>query len=71
MAREPEQPGRCPLLHFQIGDPSGDTACLGHLGFTPEGKEDPYYMAGCNVWPTDPAHIADLPRCTYSFVWQD
>ena len=68
---KPERPGRCPLLQFHIGAPQGDTSCVGHIGMVPEGSEDPYYMSGCNVWPTVPDHIKDYPRCTYSFEWRD
>jgi hypothetical protein len=62
--RQPEQPGRCPLLTFHIGAPQGDTSCLGHDG-------DPYYLSGCVVWPSHPDHIRDYPRCSYSFAWQE
>lgn len=29
----------------------------------------PYFMAGCVVWPTKPEHIADKPRCSFTFEW--
>jgi hypothetical protein len=69
--REPEQPDRCPLLTFHVGAPQGDTSCLGHTGMPAPHGDDPYYLAGCNEWPTHPDHIKDYDRCTYSFTWQD
>src|SRR5215831_3626305 len=59
MKRTPEQPGRCPLLHFHIGAPEGDCSCLGHVGYAAAGQEDPYYMSGCIDWPSVPDHIKD------------
>jgi hypothetical protein len=60
--RQPERPGACPLLQFHIGAPEGDTSCVGH-------GHDPYYLSGCVDWPTDPAHIKDYDRCTFTFEW--
>jgi hypothetical protein len=48
----------CPLLRR---DAAGVAACAGW-------GEHPYYLSGCNVWPSKPEHIADMPRCTYRFV---
>lgn len=31
-------------------------------------RTHPYYLAGCNVWPSKPEHIADYPTCSYFFV---
>ncbi len=31
-------------------------------------ETNPYYLSGCNVWPTDPTNIADKPNCSYSFT---
>src|SRR5215469_2674555 len=67
MRQPPERQGYCPLLTFQSTE--GPTACLGHTGMVPPGEEDPYYMSGCNVWPTDPGQIVDKPHCTYTFKW--
>jgi hypothetical protein len=71
MRQPPERQGWCPLLRFHPGGTQGDTTCIGHSGFVPAGKEDPYYMSGCNVWPEDPAQIANYPSCTYTFAWVD
>jgi len=60
-AQPPERPGACPLLTYKS---TGEALCLGH-------GTDPYYLSGCNVWPSVPGHIADCPSCTYSFVWAD
>jgi hypothetical protein len=62
--RQAEQPDACPLLHFHIGAPEGDTSCVGH-------GIDPYYLSGCIDWPSDPTHIQDYDRCTYMFTWVD
>jgi hypothetical protein len=32
-------------------------------------RAHPYYLGGCNVWPTQPSHVEDYPACTYRFVW--
>jgi hypothetical protein len=29
------------------------------------------YSSGCNIWPDEPALIADKPNCSYSFTWED
>jgi hypothetical protein len=44
---------------------------FGHIGAVPPGEEDPYYMAGCNVWPEHPDQIVNYPNCTYTFAWVD
>jgi hypothetical protein len=46
----------CPLLALL---PDGLHACTD--------REHPYYLSGCNVWPTHPDQIADYPSCTYRF----
>jgi hypothetical protein len=77
MARVPPVAGYCPL--FEWAQPAPPLAapgtrighCAGHVGVVPEGQEDPYYMSGCNVWPTDPAQIANYPGCSYTFTWVD
>lgn len=50
---EPNVP--CPLLGFQ----DGHYLCTDRL--------DPYYLNGCNVWPTHPGQISDKPSCSYKF----
>ena len=30
-----------------------------------------YWSRGCNSWPSDPVHIKDYARCTFSFRWVD
>lgn len=47
--------GACPLL----GLFSGRYVCTD--------RQHPYYLNGCNVWPTHPAQIADKPGCSYRF----
>lgn len=49
----------CPLLRRT--DDTTQATCAGH-------GVDPYYLAGCNVWPSKPEHIAHLTRCSYRFV---
>ena len=51
-----EVEGYCPLFDLH----SKDGHCKGY------GKH-PYYLSGCNIWPTHPDQIADKPRCTYRF----
>lgn len=57
---EPEIPGGCALLTIL---PYGVHAC--------KDRENPYYLNGCNVWPTHPGHIVDKPSCTYVFTRVD
>ena len=52
----PEIPGACPLLTLQF---DGFHAC--------KDRRHPYYLQGCNVWPTHPGQIADKPSCSYKF----
>src|SRR4029077_16173433 len=30
-------------------------------------RENPYYLNGCNVFPTHPSHLLDHPGCSYKF----
>lgn len=46
----------CPLLHRTA---DGLTAC--------SDRSHPYYLSGCNVWPSKPEHIVNYPSCTYRF----
>ena len=55
--------GACPYLMGKRGDK--ERLCKIH------DVENTYWSRGCNVWPTDPMHIADLPRCTYTFRWEE
>ncbi len=48
--------GGCPLLRFD-----GDQ-------FACSDREHPYYLQGCNVFPTRPEQIENYPSCTYRFV---
>jgi hypothetical protein len=48
--------GACPLLELL---PDGLHACTD--------RQHPYYLNGCNVWPTHPGQIVDYPSCTYRF----
>lgn len=34
-------------------------------------REHPYYLNGCNVFPSHPGQIADKPSCSYRFVEVD
>ena len=54
--------GMCPLLGRKRED--GTRLCIGH------GKH-PYYLQGCVVWPSIPAHTLRHKRCTYSWRWVD
>lgn len=53
---EPAIPGACPLLRSE-GD--GKFMC--------SDRQNPYYLSGCNVWPTHPGQISDKPSCSYRF----
>lgn len=46
----------CPLFRW-LEDGRG--ACVD--------REHPYYLNGCNVFPTRPEQIADKPSCSYIF----
>jgi len=48
--------GYCPLFDLLEGK--------GHC----TDRQHPYYLNGCNVWPTHPDQLADKPSCTYSFT---
>ena len=54
--------GMCPLLGIVRQD--GTRHCRGH-------GVNPYYLNGCNIWPTIPEHVAAYPRCTYTWRWVD
>jgi hypothetical protein len=71
MRRAARVQGMCPLYELHVGNPNGDGFCAGHTGAVPAGQEDPYYLAGCNVWPQHPDNIKDKPNCTYTFAWVD
>jgi len=49
------EPGWCPLLRMD----DGIASCVD--------RQHPYYLNGCNVWPTHPEQIADKPSCSYKF----
>lgn len=51
----PAVPGACPLLRRD-----GDKYLCSN-------REHPYYLGGCNVWPSIPQHIVDYPSCSYTF----
>lgn len=53
---KPALTGACPLLALL---PGGRFACTD--------RHNPYYLNGCNVWPTHPGQIADKPGCSYRF----
>jgi hypothetical protein len=71
MRRPPPVAGMCPLYELHVGDPNGAGFCIGHTGAVPVGQEDPYYLAGCNIWPTHPTNIENYPSCSYTFAWVD
>lgn len=50
-----EVPGACPLLKID-----GDRFACGD-------RQHPYYLGGCNVWPSIPQHIGAYPSCSYVF----
>jgi hypothetical protein len=52
----------CPLLSAVKKD--GTRVCNGY-------GHHPYYLKGCNVWPSIPEHTADKPRCTYTWRWAE
>lgn len=54
----PPVPGYCALYRL-FGDHGH---CAGH-----EAPEHPYYLKGCNVWPSIPDHIKEYPLCSYTF----
>lgn len=53
---EPQIEGACALLALL---PDGLHACTD--------REHPYYLSGCNVWPSRPEHVVDYPSCSYTF----
>lgn len=53
---EPAIEGACPLLALL---PDGVHACTD--------RQHPYYLSGCNVWPSHPDHIVNYPSCSYKF----
>lgn len=55
-----EPDGWCPLARMEA---DAKVTCTD--------REHPYYLAGCVVWPTHPAQIADKPSCSYTFTWID
>jgi hypothetical protein len=52
---KPEIAGACPLLTLHRGV------------FTCSDRQHPYYLGGCNVWPSLPEHIEAYPSCSYTF----
>ncbi len=71
MRQQPVVAGYCPLFRWHEGAAEGSGFCSGHTGVVPPGEEDPYYLAGCHEWPTDPSNIVNCPSCTYTFQWVD
>jgi hypothetical protein len=53
---KPEISGACPLLRLHS---DGLHICAD--------RENPYYLNGCNVFPTHPSHLLDHPGCSYKF----
>ena len=51
----PEIEGACFLLTFANGK------------FSCKDRQDPYYLKGCNEFPSHPGQIADKPSCSYRF----
>jgi len=47
--------GACPLLNLVAGV------------YTCTDRQHPYYLNGCNVFPSHPGQIADKPGCSYVF----
>ena len=59
----PAQPdGACPYLAREA---HGERLCTIH------DTVNTYWARGCNIWPSDPVHIAGYARCTFSFRWVD
>ncbi len=54
--------GMCPLLGLLQKD--GTRLCTGHDGH-------PFYLQGCNVWPSIPEHVARFSRCSYTWRWAE
>lgn len=52
---EPKIENMCPLYDLLDGK--------GHC----TDRMHPYYLSGCNIWPTHPEQIANKPLCGYSF----
>ena len=52
---ESEIAGACPLLTIR----KGLHVCTD--------RQHPYYLNGCNVFPTHPGQITDKPSCSYKF----
>jgi len=53
---EPTIEGACPLLAFHAGV------------FACSDRQHPYYLNGCNVFPTHPDHLRVHPGCSYRFA---
>ena len=59
----PEQhDGACPYLKPEM---NGERLCSIH------NTVGTYWARGCNVWPSDPVHIENYDKCTFSFRWMD
>jgi len=71
MRRSAPVAGYCPLYELRELGFEHNGFCAGHTGAVPAGAEDPYYLAGCNVWPDHPDQIIDKPHCTFKFDWRD
>ena len=57
----PEQhDGACPYLKGEAND---ERLCAIH------DTVNTYWSRGCNVWPSEPYHIENYPRCTFKFEW--
>lgn len=51
-------PGMCSLFRWVAPGVGG---CVGH-------GNDPYYLLGCDQWPSKPIHTAHIPTCGYSWT---
>lgn len=61
----PERPaiaGMCPNLRPQ---PDGTRICGVQDG------DDSYWQMACRAWPSEPQHTAHLPRCSFTWCWQE
>lgn len=65
------QCGDCCIGDFETGEGDGPCPLLKRMTADKaicSDRQHWYYLRGCNVWPSKPEHIKDLPRCTYKFT---
>lgn len=54
---DPAEEGMCPIYRLLNG--------RGHCS----DRAHPYYLNGCNIWPSRPEQLEQHPDCSYRFEW--